>query len=240
MLIAVNSEIVIKTTQDLQMNKIGLLTSASILTFLSGCASVTGTTGQSISVETRQKNGAILSGASCELTNSKGKWFLSTPGTASIRRSNDDMIVICNKDGHEPGTAAVVSDTKGMMFGNILLGGGIGAIVDHNSGAAYEYPTLIQIMMGSNLRIEPPKPAPEASNSNTDNSNLTQASNIASTQAASSQQISSTSNQSSSTAGSKVIATPAERLTELNNLFKQGLINKNDYDSKKAEILKTM
>jgi hypothetical protein len=143
------------------MNKISLLASVSVLTFLSGCASVTGTTGQSVSVETRQKNGAVLSGASCELTNSKGKWFLNTPGTAAIRRSNDDMIVICNKDGHAPGTAAVVSETKGMMFGNIILGGGIGAIVDHNTGAAYEYPTLIQIMMGSNIKIEPPKSNPE-------------------------------------------------------------------------------
>lgn len=222
------------------MNKVSLFTSVAILTFLSGCASVTGTTGQSISVETRQKNGAILSGASCELSNSKGKWFLNTPGTAAIRRSNDDMIVICNKDGHEPGTAAVVSDTKGMMFGNILLGGGIGAIVDHNTGAAYEYPTLIQIMMGSNIKIEPPKPAPEAANNNPDASTSTQNSNIAPTQAASSQQISSTSSQRPSIPASKTVSSPAERLTELNNLFKQGLINKNDFDSKKAEILKTM
>jgi hypothetical protein len=216
------------------MNKVSLLTSASVLTFLSGCASVTGTTGQSISVETRQKNGAVLSGATCELTNSKGKWFLNTPGTAAIRRSNDDMIVICNKDGHAPGTAAVVSDTKGMMFGNILLGGGIGAIVDHNTGAAYEYPTLIQIMMGSNIKIEPPKPNPEAANNNPDVSNSNQVSNISSTQT------SSLSNSSPSLPASKTISPPSERLKDLNNLFKQGLINKDDFESKKAEILKAM
>lgn len=34
-----------------------------------------------------------------------------------------------------------------MMFGNIIFGGGIGAIIDHNSGAAYEYPSVIQIVM---------------------------------------------------------------------------------------------
>jgi hypothetical protein len=222
------------------MHKASLLTSATVLTFLSGCASVTGTTGQSISVETRQKNGAVLSGASCELTNSKGKWFLNTPGTAAIRRSNDDMIVICNKDGHEPGTAAVVSDTKGMMFGNILLGGGIGAIVDHNSGAAYEYPTLIQIMMGSNIRIEPPKPNPDSVNNNTDTSTPNQVSSTPSTQAQSAQQTSSLPTSSNLSPASKTTFTPAERLKELNNLFKQGLINQKDYESKKAEILKAM
>jgi hypothetical protein len=34
-----------------------------------------------------------------------------------------------------------------MMFGNIIFGGGIGAIVDHTSGAAYEYPSIFQVIM---------------------------------------------------------------------------------------------
>ena len=41
------------------------------------------------------------------------------------------------------------------MFGNILLGGGIGAIVDHNNGTAYDYPSPIKIFMGkTNQKIE--------------------------------------------------------------------------------------
>ena len=74
-----------------------------------------------------------------------------------IHRSNDDMQVLCNKAGVEPGRAAVVSETKGSMFGNILFGGGIGAIVDHNNGSAYEYPALIQILMGAFSKVEPPE-----------------------------------------------------------------------------------
>jgi len=70
------------------------------------------------------------------------------------------MQATCRKEGREPGRAAIVSDTKGSMFGNILLGGGIGAIVDHNNGSAYEYPTLIQIVMGGFVKIETPKPNP--------------------------------------------------------------------------------
>ena len=129
------------------MHKTALLSVIALLA-LSGCASITGSTGQSVSVETRSQTQQV-SGASCELANSKGKWFVTTPGSVQIRRSNDDLIVICTKEGLEPGRASVVSETKGSMFGNILFGGGIGAIVDHNSGAAYEYPTLIQIMMGA-------------------------------------------------------------------------------------------
>ena len=51
----------------------------------------------------------------------------------------------------------MVSVTKGAMFGNIILGGGIGAIVDHNSGAAYEYPAFFQVIMGGFSKVDPSK-----------------------------------------------------------------------------------
>ena len=37
------------------------------------------------------------------------------------------------------------------MFGNILFGGGIGAIIDHNKGTAYSYPDWIRVIMGDDL-----------------------------------------------------------------------------------------
>ena len=126
---------------------------ASISTIFSGCATVTGSTTQNISVETRSDNGAI-SGAECELTNAKGKWLVRTPGSTIIQRSNDDLVALCNKKGYVPGQQKLISTTKGSMFGNILLGGGIGAIVDHKNGSAYEYPSLIQIFMAKNLEAD--------------------------------------------------------------------------------------
>ena len=134
-----------------------ILTVATLALTLQGCASITGTTGQSVSVMTREQNGQEISGVACDLSNNKGTWFVTTPGSAPIRRSNDDLQVICRKEGMEPGRAAVVSDTKGSMFGNILFGGGIGAIVDHSNGSAYEYPNLIQVVMGTFTKISPPK-----------------------------------------------------------------------------------
>jgi len=128
----------------------------AVLIVASGCASVTGSTNQSVSIQTIEKDGKEVSAAQCELNNSKGKWFITTPGSSVISRSNDDMQVICTKKGHEPGRASVVSAVKGSMFGNIILGGGIGAIVDHNTGAAYEYPSFFQVMMGTITRVEPP------------------------------------------------------------------------------------
>lgn len=189
-------------------------------TSLIGCASITGTTGQSVSIETLEKSGKSVAGVSCELTNSKGKWFVNTPGTVAIRRSNDDMSILCKKDGLDPGLATVVSDTKGMMWGNILAGGGIGALVDHNTGAAYEYPVLIQIMMGSNIKIEPPKSKQEDSGSTTAQ---VQSNSFASVP-----------NEKSSS------STISSKLLELNELKNKGLITQKDYDLKKADLLKAM
>jgi hypothetical protein len=124
----------------------------------SGCASITGTTNQSVSVQTIDAAGNEVTGGDCELNNNKGKWFITSPGSTTISRSNDNLIVTCKKDKFEPGGASVVSATKGSMFGNILFGGGIGAIIDHSSGAAYEYPAFFQIQMGFNKLIDMTKP----------------------------------------------------------------------------------
>ena len=123
----------------------------------SGCASITGTSNQSVSVQTREQGGGEVTNANCELTNNKGRWFVTSPGSVMIHRSNDDMQVLCNKVGFEPGRAAVVSEIKGSMFGNIIFGGGIGAIIDHSNGSAYEYPNFIQVIMTSFAKSEPPK-----------------------------------------------------------------------------------
>jgi hypothetical protein len=132
------------------------LTCVAVALLAGGCASVTGGASQNISLQTRDEAGKEVSAASCELSNSKGRWVVNTPGSTTIQRSNDDMQVVCNKSGLEPARAEVVSIVKGAMFGNILIGGGVGAFIDHTSGAAYEYPSFIGLVMGRTIRIEGP------------------------------------------------------------------------------------
>lgn len=128
-----------------------------LIILLGGCASVTGSTTQAISIQSRAPNGKEIKEAQCDLVNKRGTYFISTPGTITISRSNDNLIVTCRKDGFDNGRATVVSDTKGSMFGNILLGGGIGAIVDHNNGSAYEYPSFVQVVMGQDVQVGKPR-----------------------------------------------------------------------------------
>lgn len=193
----------------------------------SGCASITGTTGQNVSVETRTKDGKAVVGASCELTNSKGKWFVTTPGSVGIRRSNDDMLVLCNKEGHEPGIANAVSDIKAGMFGNIIFGGGIGAIIDHTQGTAYEYPTLMQIILGASTKIENVQPG-EAGEQPAKKPASEPAPAAAMAPPSESPSIASAGNQSES----------FRKLKDLDALRKEGVLTEQEFEAKKAEVLK--
>ena len=106
---------------------------------LCGCASIITGNNQSVSVSTRP-----VQGASCKLTNDKGTWYVTTPGSVVVNRAYGDLTVICNKD-NLTGILPVKSTTKGMAFGNILAGGIIGGAIDCGTGSAYDYPTHIEV-----------------------------------------------------------------------------------------------
>lgn len=129
---------------------------------LTGCASIVNGTSQVVSVETMHASGKI-EGANCKLENDKGVYYVTTPGTVTVHRAYGDMSVKCEKAGVPAGLATIKSSTKGMVAGNIIFGGFIGAGVDAASGAAYDYPVLFQIMMGDTISIPAVMTAPVAS-----------------------------------------------------------------------------
>jgi len=139
-----------------------LILAASVL--LTGCASIVSGTTQIVSVDA-SLDGAPVMGAKCTLTNSKGVFYVTTPGTVPVHRDYADLAVACAKDALPPGSATVKSSVKGMAAGNILLGGVIGAAVDASSGAAYDYPDTLHLVMGQRLALggasaNPSTPAP--------------------------------------------------------------------------------
>ena len=108
-----------------------------------GCASIVNGQNQPVSVTTES-----VKGAECSLENNKGKWFVpSTPGSVTVHRSFQDLQVSCQKKGYLKTMKKIPSSTKGMAFGNVVFGGVIGAGVDMADGAAYDYPTTIQMNM---------------------------------------------------------------------------------------------
>lgn len=129
-------------------NIFGLL---SLLLLLNGCATITKDANQSVQVETYSKDNQPVSGAKCVAQNDRGQWTATAPGSVSVHRSGQNLLVNCEKEGEAPGKGTIVSRVNGGMFGNIVFGGGIGAIIDHNKGTAYTYPSWVRIIMGDNL-----------------------------------------------------------------------------------------
>ncbi len=133
------------------MNKILCATVTSIV-LLSGCASVT----QS------EMHGAALSATylgkpvepDCKLTNDRGTWDAKAPSMVNVRKSGEDLNVVCKKEGMPDGLLKAISRAAGSMFGNIIIGGGIGAIIDHSSGKGYNYPDQLPVKMGETVIID--------------------------------------------------------------------------------------
>jgi hypothetical protein len=202
-------------------NSIPLFT---VVTLAAGCASITGSKHQPVSVQAHH-NGNQIQDASCTLTNDKGSWFIKTPGSTTIQKSGQDLVVTCNKDGVPAGSTTVASSANGGVWGNILLGGFIGYAIDASTGAGFDYPTSMSVQMGQVIKLEPPKPNPDGS------------------MPESNQQIQTAQAQSSS--GGLVFdqtaqSPTAQKLRELKTLKDEGVITQKEYDAKKAAVLKGM
>ena len=71
----------------------------------------------------------------------------TTPCTLELRRK-DDFRADITKAGYEPTYVLIQSKLAGSAFGNILLGGGVGAIVDGSNGASnrlYPRPLIVKL-----------------------------------------------------------------------------------------------
>jgi hypothetical protein len=121
---------------------------------ISGCASITGSEMQSVSLNTKTAEGQVVDKANCTLRNDKGAWEAVTPAFIAIRRSAEDLMVECKKPGTSDGFLRAVSRAGGSMFGNIIFGGGIGAIIDHNKGTGYNYPNDLPVKMGTSTTVD--------------------------------------------------------------------------------------
>lgn len=115
-------------------SKYGILLVSFLILLTGGCASIVGDETQPVSVDTPK-----CPQASCRLANSQGTYFVkSTPETVVINKAYSDLTMTCEKDGKTV-TSVHMSQANAATFGNILLGGIPGALIDGGSGAGYDY-----------------------------------------------------------------------------------------------------
>jgi hypothetical protein len=112
-----------------------------------GCASITGSKNQPLSV-TATLEGKPVMGANCELLNDKGKWFVTTPASVVILKSYQDLSITCRKpETKKVGATTFQSKNETGVWGNLITGGIIGYAVDAGTGAGFSYPPTLNVPM---------------------------------------------------------------------------------------------
>ena len=130
---------------------IRLIAVLAVAALTTGCASIVNETTHPMKVETAKPDGSLLAGAECRLTNDYGPFSVRSGETLQIRRSNKDLDIVCRHAEQPDATGRAISRANAGLAGNILFGGGIGAIIDHSKGTAYTYPTWVRLVFGRSL-----------------------------------------------------------------------------------------
>lgn len=134
------------------MNRIAFAIAIGVLFLTGGCSTITQSESQSLALTATYDNKPIE--ATCQLKNDKGSWDSKSPANVTVRKSNEDLEVTCKKEGMPDGILKAISRAAGSMFGNIIFGGGIGAIIDHNKGTGYDYPNQLPVKMGESVVVD--------------------------------------------------------------------------------------
>lgn len=130
------------------------IAAAAGLALLGGCASIVNETTHPMKVETARADGNLVTGADCKLTNDYGTMSVRSGETLQVRRSSKDLDIVCKDPQNPDAVARAISRANAGLAGNIIFGGGIGAIIDHTKGTAYTYPTWVRLIFGKTLVLD--------------------------------------------------------------------------------------
>jgi len=129
-----------------------------ILVINSGCATLTESNQQEVLVQTVQDH-RMQPGVGCVLANDVGRWFVTTPARVTIRKSCAALQVDCKKAGACWAVESFEPAFGSAQWGNIATVG-LGFIVDNNSGAGFDYPDTLTIVLRKIGEPGPPPPPP--------------------------------------------------------------------------------
>lgn len=127
-----------------------ILAAAAVLA-MTGCASVVNDVTAGMRIDTKTVTGETVVGADCTLTNDYGTTNAKSGRTEAVRRSSKDLEITCSHKGQPDAKGTAISRANAGLAGNIIIGGVIGAVVDHSRGTAYTYPTWIEMIFGQAL-----------------------------------------------------------------------------------------
>lgn len=132
----------------------------AVLALMAGCATLTESTQQLLLVQTVLDSHEV-GGVGCVLYNDVGKWFVTSPARVTVRRSTAPLRLECKADDASWAYEKVDSKVDGTLWGNLVLTAGVGYFIDRDTGAGYDYPATLTVIMHKAGAGEdgPPRPA---------------------------------------------------------------------------------
>lgn len=120
---------------------------------LGGCATMTGTPTQAISILTFDANDRPVEGMKCRVINGSAEYFGTSPMyDLKVRRSSSDLAIECRRGALVArGTAVSRGSAVDAAVKAALPGGTAALIVDHVSGYRYAYPSAMRLRVGQHL-----------------------------------------------------------------------------------------
>lgn len=133
------------------INKFSTAACVAVVSLLSGCSSMVNGTTQKVTVRamTQEKTGMVKVNpdAVCQSTNSNGTFESRSTDLVEVHRDNVPLVSVCSH-ADKAGKTSTESQFRGKsVAGNMFAGGFIGMAIDHATGASYEYPDNIEVVM---------------------------------------------------------------------------------------------
>ena len=114
---------------------------------IGGCASVMMGSYQDVYIETKCGDKPVK--AECSVGNEMGEWSVNTPGTIQLHKGYDELELNCKGDNFDLHKVKITSSGNLPLYGNVLVGGGIGVFTDIETRAGFDYPTKITFIVKS-------------------------------------------------------------------------------------------
>jgi hypothetical protein len=111
---------------------------------LPGCASIVTGTNHTMALASEP------AGATCKLERGGETigYVNQTPSTAAFSKSSKPIVVSCTEEARNlRGISTVQPGIQPWFFGNLILGGIVGIIIDASSGAIAEYPSSTTVVL---------------------------------------------------------------------------------------------
>jgi len=114
-----------------------------VAVMLEGCASILDDRTQTVTIDSEPQ------GAKCRVIRSGvviGEVPI-TPSSLSIRKSNYDLIVVCDKDGYQQTSSINESEVSSKAVLSSIIGGATGWAIDSATGRSNKYDSSIVVKM---------------------------------------------------------------------------------------------